>query len=508
MTVEEHPGRHAGGIIVLVAAAQFMVVLDVTVVNVALPAIRTDLGFSTSGLQWVVNAYTITFAGFLLLGGRAGDLFGRRNLFLLGVGLFTFASLAGGLAQNTGMLVGARAIQGIGGAVVAPTTLSILTSTFREGAERNRAFAIWGAVGAIGGTTGAIVGGLLTDLLNWRWILFVNIPLGAWIAWRAWVDLPRDRLQRAAHAARGLDVAGALLVTGGLTGLVYGIVSTETASWDSAGVVGAVGIGAALLGAFLVVETRVASAPLLPLRIFRVRQVSAANVVMFLLGATLFCMWYFMSLYLQLVLHQSALRAGLSFLPMTVCMAATATQVSKMVVRLGVRTTLVTGFVVGGAGMVGFARMPAHGSYLHDVLVPGVIAGIGFGMCWIPLTTVAMSGVPREDAGLASGLVNVTRQVGGALGLAVLATLATSETSGYLRAHPGAAVEALSRGYTRTFLAGACLSALGAIAAIALLRPAPPAAAVEAGTVEGGLVEAAALGEAPRPAVSPTAPST
>jgi EmrB/QacA subfamily drug resistance transporter len=477
--------RHAGEILALVAAAQFMVILDVSVVNVALPAMRSELGFSPSGLQWVVNAYTLTFGGFLLLGGRAADLFGRRRLFLIGVTLFTLASLAGGLAQSTGMLVAARAVQGVGGAIVAPATLSILTATFREGAERNRAFAVWGAVGAVGGSAGAIVGGVLTDVLGWRWILFVNIPIGAAIVWRAWIDLPRDAGQARARSLRGLDVPGALLATVGLSALVFGIVRTDTLGWGSGQTAGALLVGAGLLAVFLVVEALVAPAPLLPLRIFRIRQVSAANLVMFALGSSMFAMWYFLSLYFQEVLGDSPLRAGFAFLPLSLTMAVGATQASKLVGRFGVRPTLVVGFVLMAVGMTGFSRLEAGSSYVRDVLPWALVVAVGSSITWVPLTTAAMSGVPRADAGLASGLINVSRQVGGALGLAILATIATSVTGG--RSAPAA----LTDGYDRAFLVGACFAAGGAVLSGALLRDLP---------APGPAEEAAALGEAPLPA--------
>ncbi|HSD79918.1 MAG TPA: MFS transporter, partial [Solirubrobacteraceae bacterium] len=419
--------RRRTATLVLCALAQFMVILDVSIVNVALPSIRLDLGFGGADLQWVVNAYTLTFAGFLLLGGRAADLLGRRRVFIAGLLLFGAASLAGGLATSQGMLVAARGAQGLGGAIVAPATLSILTTTFTEGAERNRALAIWGAMGGVGGATGALLGGVLTETLSWRWILFVNVPiaLGAALAARRLVAEGRN----AAAGRRSFDLAGAVTVTAGLVVLVYGIVRTETYGWTSGRTLATLAGGAALLLVFVLLEGRVARAPLVPLRIFASRQLAGANVVVFLLGSAVFAMWYFVSLYLQEVLGYTPLEAGLAFLPMSLTIVASSSVAGRAVTRVGAGPLLAAGMALIAVGMALFARAATDGSYLADVLAPALLTATGIGMSFVPVTIAAVAGVAPREAGLASGLVNTSRQVGGSLGLAALATLATQHTA-------------------------------------------------------------------------------
>jgi EmrB/QacA subfamily drug resistance transporter len=451
--------------LVLCCLAQFMVILDVSIVNVALPSIRTDLGFAPAHLQWVVNAYTLAFAGFLLLGGRASDLLGRRKVFVAGIALFATASLIGGIAQNETMLIVARAAQGLGGAIVAPATLSILTTTFTEGAERNRALGLWGAMGGVGGATGALLGGLLTQTLSWRWILLINVPVGLAVAAAALrvlvVTAPRT------GARRRFDLAGAVSVTAGLVVLTYGIVGTEQHGWGSSQTLATIGIGIALLASFLLIEGRLASAPLMPLRIFASRPLTAANLVIFCMGGAVFAMWYFVSLYLQEVLGYSPLRTGLSFLPMTLTIVACSQLASRLTGRLGPGPVLGVGMTLITTGMLLFTFVSADGGYRADVLVPSLLAAAGIGFSFVPVTIAATTGVDRAEAGLASGLVNTFRQVGGSLGLALLATVATQRTAD-LGGHVPDAV-ALTDGFQRAFAVGSVISAVGAVTCLTLL---------------------------------------
>jgi EmrB/QacA subfamily drug resistance transporter len=466
-------------VLVLCCLAQFMVILDVSIVNVALPSIRADLGFSAVDLQWVVNAYTLTFAGFLLLGGRAADLLGPRRVFVAGLLLFAFASLAGGLSQSQEMLVIARGVQGLGGAIMAPVTLSILTTTFAEGAERNRALAAWGAMGAVGGATGNLLGGLLTDILGWQWILIINLPIGLAAAVAAVRLIPDVR--PAPTGRRQFDLAGATSITAGLIVLTYAIVRTDVNGWGSAATLELAAVGLGLIALFLLIERR-AERPLVPLRIFRSRTLSAANFVVLLLGASAFAMWYFLSLYLQQVLGYSPIQAGLAFLPMPLTIVVASTQAARLVGRFGPGRVLTGGMLLIGLGMALLSRVPADGAYLANVFVPSVIAAAGIGFSFVPMTIAATNGVAPQEAGLASGLVNTSRQVGGSLGLAVLATLATQRTAAVAGAAvPGAA--ALTAGFQRAFLVGAGFAFAGAVAGALLLAStrAPTAAASPAG---------------------------
>src|SRR3954470_7397068 len=451
--------RHKSLILTLCCLAQFMVILDVSIVNVALPSIRGDLDFSATGLQWVVNAYTLAFGGFLLLGGRAADLIGRREVFVGGLLLFALASLFGGVAQTDGQLIAARAVQGLGGAVVAPATLSILTTTFTEGADRNRALGLWGAMGGAGGATGALLGGILTQTLSWRWILLINVPIGIVVAIAALRVVARGR--RDAGAARSFDLAGALTVTAGLVVLTYGIVETDVHGWGSARTLITIALGLALLGTFVLIEGRLAQAPLVPLRIFRSRAVSGANVVVFCMGAAAFAMWYFLSLYLQSVLGEDPIEAGLSFLPMTVAIIITSQVAGRGVGRFGPGVVLTFGMVLIAAGMVGLAQVSADGSYWSDVLVPSIVTAAGIGFSFVPVTIAATQGVKGPEAGLASGLVNTSRQVGGSIGLALLATVATQHTKDVAGTVSGAV--ALTAGFQRAFLVGAGFALVGAL---------------------------------------------
>jgi EmrB/QacA subfamily drug resistance transporter len=451
--------RHKSLILALCCLAQFMVILDVSIVNVALPSIRGDLGFSATGLQWVVNAYTLAFGGFLLLGGRAADLVGRREVFVGGLLLFALASLAGGIAQTNGQLVAARAAQGLGGAIVAPATLSILTTTFTEGAERNKALGLWGAMGGVGGATGALLGGILTQTLSWRWILLINVPIGIVVALAGLHVITRGK--RDAGSARSFDLSGALTVTAGLGVLTYGIVETDVHGWGSSRTLITIALGLALLATFVFIEGRLASRPLVPLRIFRNRPVTGANLVVFCMGAAAFAMWYFLSLYLQQVLGDDPIEAGLAFLPMTGAIIATSQLASRLTGRLGPGKVLTVGMSLLALGMLGLSRVSADGSYLADVLVPSVIAAAGIGFSFVPVTIAATAGVAGPEAGLASGLVNTFRQVGGSIGLALLATVATQRTDAV-----GGTVTravALTDGFQRAFLVGAGFALVGAL---------------------------------------------
>ncbi|MDX6727319.1 MAG: hypothetical protein QOK49_2124 [Baekduia sp.] len=462
---EAAAARHKSLILALCCLAQFMVILDVSIVNVALPSIRGDLGFSATGLQWVVNAYTLAFAGFLLLGGRAADLIGRREVFAAGLLLFAAASLFGGIAQTEGQLIAARAVQGLGGAIVAPATLSILTTTFTEGAERNKALGLWGAMGGVGGATGALLGGILTQTLSWRWILLINVPIGIVVAVAGLRVITRGR--RDAGAARSFDLAGALTVTAGLVVLTYGIVQTDTHGWGSPRTLITIALGAALLATFALIEGRLAKAPLVPLRIFRNRPVSGANVVVFCMGAAAFAMWYFLSLYLQQVLGYDPIQAGLSFLPMTGAIIATSQLASRLTGRLGPGVVLSVGMGLIALGMLGLTQISAGGSYLGDVLVPSVVTAAGIGFSFVPVTIAATAGVRGPEAGLASGLVNTSRQVGGSIGLALLATVATGRTNAV--AGSVSRVEALTDGFQRAFLVGAGFALVGALVSLTVL---------------------------------------
>ncbi len=451
-------------ILILCCLAQFMVILDVSVVNVALPSIRSDLGFSATGLQWVVNAYTLAFAGFLLLGGRAADLLGQRRVFVAGLALFGGASLLGGLSGSQGLLVGARGLQGLGGAIVAPATLSVLTTTFTEGGERNRALSAWGAMGGAGGAAGSLLGGILTDLLSWQWVLFINVPIaaaGAIAAWRLVEGQVLDTVHR-----RHFDLAGALTVTAGLVTLVFAIVRTDTEGWASAPTLLIGGLGVALLAVFVLIEARLSKWPLMPLALFSSRAISGANVVVFLLGSSVFAMWYFVSLYVQQVLGFSPIDAGLAFLPMTAAIIFASTRAARLVARFGAGRVLIAGMGAIAFGMALFALIRVHGNYPVDVLGPSLLTAAGIGLSFVPVTIAAMSGVAPAQAGLASGVINTSRQVGGSVGLAILATLAAQRT----QAVAGGGPEALVAGFQRAFLVGALFAAAG-VAAAALLVP-------------------------------------
>ncbi|WP_326807730.1 DHA2 family efflux MFS transporter permease subunit [Streptomyces sp. NBC_01775] len=448
-------GRGSGAWAVVLASSigQFLVVLDVSVVNVALPSMRDGLSLSGSALQWVVNAYALTFAGFLLLGGRAADLFGRKPVYLAGLGLFTAASLAGGLAQDAEMLIVARAVQGIGAAVLAPVTLSLLTSTFPEGPARTRAIATWAAVGTAGGAAGGLVGGLLTDLLSWRWVLLINVPVGVLVVAVVVLGL-RERHEKTGR--RGLDLPGAALVTSGVAALAYGIGRTESHSWGSAQVLVPLVGGLLALAAFVAVEARTAE-PLVPLRLFRLRAVAAGNVVTFVAMTGAFAMWYFLSLYMQNVLGYSAVRAGVSFLPHTAGVIVGSKAAPRLMARFGIRAMVAVGGVVATAGF-GWQGLVlnADGTFLGTILGPGILMAGGIGLLMTPLTDAATTGAAAREAGVVAGLVNTSRQIGGALGLAVLGAVAVGATAAQ-GAEP--TEEQLADGYAAAYLVAAALTA-------------------------------------------------
>jgi len=450
-------------VLVLVCFAQFMVVLDATIVNVALPSIQTDLGLSEANLQWIVNAYTLVFGGFLLLGGRAGDLIGRKRLFLGGIVVFTVASLLNGLAVNEGMLIASRALQGLGAAFISPAALSIISTTFEEGRERARALGVWAAIAIGGAAFGLVLGGLLTQLLSWPWIFFVNVPVGIVTFAFALRLIPESRDE---HAHRSFDVAGAVSVTGGLMSLVYAIVKAETAGWGSATTIGFFTLSAVLLASFVVIELR-STAPLVRLSIFRVRSLLTANVVMLLVASGVFAMFFFNTLYIQRVLGYGPLKAGLAILPFTAGVMLSAGLASQFAPRVGVRPVAALGMLLSAIGMLLLVRLPVDGTYVADVLPSLIVTSLGMGAVFMPLTLIATTGLEDEDQGLASGLFNTSQQIGGALGLAILSTLAASKT-----ATAGGATdpEALVTGFHWAFAGGAAFVVAGLVTMLVLLR--------------------------------------
>jgi EmrB/QacA subfamily drug resistance transporter len=444
----------------LLAAAQFVVVLDASIVNVALPSIGRDLEFSQDNLSWVVNAYTLFFGGFLLLGGRLADRLGRRRMFIAGMVLFALASLAGGLAQSELQLIVARAIQGLGAALVSPAALSIVTTTFAEGKERNTALGVWGAVAGSGGAAGVLLGGLLTKYAGWEWVLFVNTPIGLLAAFLA----PRVLMESRDTRAKTFDVVGAVSVTAGLAMLVYTLVDANRSGWGSGTTIGLGGASLVLLAFFVIWELRTES-PLVPFSIFRSRTLRGSNAAGLLIGASLFSMFFFISLYLQQVLGYDALKAGLAYLPLAVTIILSAGAASALVTRIGFKATLLLGLGLIVVGLVWFSRVSApDGSYAGDVLFPSLVAAMGLGFSFVPVTIGAVMGVSDDDSGLASGLINTSQQVGGALGLAILVAIANGTT--------GSSVDdpvALTAGFQDAFLVGAGFAALGFVLAAVLI---------------------------------------
>lgn len=457
------------------AVAQFMVVLDASIMNVALPTIQTALHFAPGDLQWVINIYTLTFGGFLLLGGRAGDLFGRRRLFMAGLILFSLASLAGGLAQNAGWLVVARGVQGLGGALISPIALSMVTNSFKEGPERNRALGIFGSIAGVAGAFGVLLGGILTSDLGWQWVLFVNVPVGIIAAIVTFMVVPADVLP---ERRGGSDLAGAISVTAGLLLLVYGLVKTTDYGWASVQTVGFLGAAAILIAAFIVIERR-SAAPLVRLGIFGLRSLAVSDGAGLLTGAAMFAMFFFISLYLQEVLHFSALKAGFAYLPMALGIAVSAGIAAPLVTRFGLKPVLSFGLLLAGTGLALLTRLPVHGSYSTDVLPAALIIAFGLGLTFVPLTIAAVQGVATSEVGLASGLINTFLQVGGALGLALLSTISTDRFNVLIKGKHGPAAypTALVGGFHYAFVAGAIMLVAGAIIVFVLLpnqvAPAP-----------------------------------
>ncbi len=453
--------------LLIVCLGDLMIVLDVTIVGVALPSIREDLGFSETSLAWVVNAYLLTFGGFLLLGGRFGDLFGHRRLFVAGIALFTLASLACGLASSQAMLIGARAVQGLGGAVVSAVALSLIVTLFTEPGERAKAMGVFGFVASAGGSIGVLLGGVITDVLDWHWIFLVNVPIGIAVIALSFVVLPGTRGQLVAGR---LDVAGAVTVTASLMIAVYAIVNGNEEGWTSAQTLGLLAVAGVLLGLFVFIESRVRS-PLVPLALFKLRNVAVSNVVGILWAAAMFA-WFFLSaLYLQLVLGYSPLQVGLAFLPGNLIMGIFSVGLSaKLVMKFGIRAPLGVGLGLASIGLLLFARAPVDGTFVVDVLPSMILLGLGAGMAFNPVLLAAMSDVKQEEAGLASGVVNTAFMMGGALGLAVLASLAASRTDTLLASGEGE-LAALAGGYHVAFLVGAIFAASAAVIGAALLRP-------------------------------------
>ena len=448
----------------LLSVIQFMVVLDIAIVNVALPSIQVDLGFSQENLQWVISAYALVFGGFLLLGGRAADLLGRRRLFLGGVAVFTLASLLAGLAWSETSLIGARAFQGLGAAIITPAALSILSTTFVEGRERNIALGVWGAVGGFGAAAGVLLGGILTDALSWEWIFFVNVPVGVTVFALAPFLLAESRDAR----VKRFDLPGAVLVTSGLSSLVYAITQAGQEGWLAGRTVGFFAGALVLLLAFVTWELRHPE-PLMRLGIFQIRTVSGANVAGFIMGTAMFAMFLMLTLYMQQVLGYSAMKTGIAYLAVAGTAIVWSAVAAQLVTRIGVKPVLTVGMAMLTAGLVYFTQVSVDGSYLGDLLPGFLLIAVGIGFSFVPISIAALAGVEAREAGLASGLINTSQQVGGALGIAALSTIATSRTEDAVAA--GSALPAaLVDGFTAAFIAGVGVAALGIVAALTLIR--------------------------------------
>ena len=452
----------------LLATTQFVIVLDAAIVNVAIPTIGSELDFSVENLAWIPNAYALTFGGFLLLGGRMADLLGRRRLFMSGLVLFGVASLLGGLAQTEEQLIAARALQGLGAALLAPSALSMVTNMFSEGAERNKALGVWGAVSGSGGAAGVLLGGVLTEYAGWEWVLWVNVPIAIIAAFLA----PRLLVEsRAENETRHFDAVGAVVITAGLSLLVFVLVDAVNAGWGSTQTIALLALSAALIVVFLAIESR-SVAPLVPFRIFRMRTLTGANVIGLLIGAALFSMFFFLSRYMQEVLRYDALKTGLSYLPLALVIIFSAGGASVLVTKVGFKPVLIAGLVMITIGLLWFTQLPVDGVYLSDIVAPMVIAAAGLGFAFVPVTIAAVSGISENDSGLASGLINTSQQIGGALGLAVLATIANSTTQDLVAAaqgNPAAVPNALTEGFHDAFLAGAGFALLGVLAAMFMI---------------------------------------
>jgi EmrB/QacA subfamily drug resistance transporter len=451
----------------LIVAAQFMVVLDVAIVNVALPSIKTDLNFSQENLQWVVTSYAILFGGFLLLGGRLADLLGRRRLFIAGVIIFTVSSLLDGLAWSEGSLIAFRSLQGLGAALLSPAALSILTTMFAEGRERNVALGIWGAASGSGAAAGVLLGGALTSAFNWSWIFFINVPAGVIVLALTPVLL---RESRANLDHRQFDVAGAVSITGGLMVLVYALTRATQHGWATAETIGLLAASAALIVGFVVIELR-SKAPLLPMRIFRLRTLTASNVSGLLLSGALFSQFFLLTLYMQQVLHYSALQTGVAYVALTLSVIVFSGVAQAAATRFGIRTVLPAGMTLAAGALILYAQLPVHGHYFWDLLPAFLLSGLGLAFAFVPMSIGALTGVRGNEAGVASGLINTSQQIGGAIGVAVATTIATTFTTRYVDSHVGVSAlsgAALTHGFQITFYVLAIIAVLGAVAAAVL----------------------------------------
>ena len=479
-------------VLAVIVAAQFMVVLDVAIVNVALPTIKTDLNFSQESLQWVVTAYSILFGGVLLLGGRMADLLGRRRLFMAGLAVFTIFSLLDGLAWSEGSLIAFRSLQGLGAALLSPAALSILTTTFDEGRDRNLALGIWGAVSGSGGAAGVLLGGALTSALSWSWIFFINVPVGVLVLALA----PRlVHESRAEVAHRHFDLPGAASITGGLMLLVYAMTRAAQHGWGTGETVGLLAASAALIVAFVVIEAR-STAPLLPLRMFRLRTLTGSNLGGLLMGGAVFSQFFLLTLYMQQVLHYSALQTGVAYVALTLAVIVFANVSQAVALRVGVRPVLPVGLLLAAAGLVLYARLPVDGHYFWDLFPAFLLSGIGMAFTFIPMTIGALAGVRSADAGIASGLINTSQQIGGAIGVAAVTTIAATYTSRYLDTHPGESPGsslALTHGFEVAFYALAAVAVLAAVVCALVVESKPQLVAdAEAPADEAAVLEAAA----------------
>jgi EmrB/QacA subfamily drug resistance transporter len=472
--------------LILLCVAQFVVVLDASIVNVALPSIGRGLHFSEQNLPWVVNAYVIAFGGFLLLGGRAADLLGRRRVFMAGLIVVAVASLLAGFATSQGELIAARAAQGLGAAIISPAALSIVTNLFSDGAERNKALGAWGAVAGSAGAVGVLLGGILTSGLGWQWVLWVNVPVSliALVLTPGLIPESRSESER-----QHFDAAGAVSITAGLSVLAYAMLDASSAGWGSAKIVTLLAVAVLLVGLFVLIELR-SRAPLVPFRIFRIRTLTGANVVGVLLGASLFSMFYFVSLYMQQVLHYSPIHAGVSYLPLAVTIIVAAGFGSQLVTRFGFKPILAAGMLFVAGGLLYFSRLSADGSFLGDILGPSLLAAIGLGFGFVTSTIAAVSGVDGREQGVASGLINTSQQIGGALGLAVLSTIATTNTHHALASGSSSLPNALTVGFHSAFLGGTVIAGLGFLAAVILIRTRDSRAHLELARTETATMQA------------------
>jgi EmrB/QacA subfamily drug resistance transporter len=473
----------------VIVAAQFMVVLDVAIVNVALPSIKTDLHFNQENLQWVITAYSILFGGALLLGGRLADLLGRRRLFVVGLVLFTVSSLLDGLAWSEGSLIAFRSLQGLGAALLSPAALSILTTEFEEGRERNVALGIWGAASGSGGAAGVLLGGALTSAFSWSWIFFINVPVGLIVlAVTPWLL----RESRAHLDHRYFDTAGAASITGGLMLLVYAMTRATQHGWATTETIGLLAASAALIVGFVVIELR-SKAPLLPMGIFRLRTLAASNISGLLLAAAVFSQFFLLTLYMQQVLHYSALKTGVAYVALTLSIIGFSAVSQALATRIGIRRVLPVGLLLSAAGLVLYAQVPVHGHYFWDLFPAFLLSGIGLALAFVPMSIGALTGVQQSEAGIASGLINTSQQIGGAIGVAAATTIATTFTRHYVSAHPGTTAlsgSALTHGFQITFYVLAGLAVVGGAVA-ALLTESKPQAEEAVGDEQSLVLEAA-----------------